>query len=127
VQSTSNPAANAGCRLAWKAAVLKNSSGMEQDRFADKLSGLVEALAQLDELGRLPAAAGREPESEALAVALLDIGKSAERLATELIPAVLSASSEQLPDLLHACREELRHVCYHVADSAYLRVVMPSS
>jgi len=93
--------------------------------YAETVTQLATALARLKHLEQAIRREQDEPAEHALAVALVDIAESARRLADEQIPAMSDASAERLAELLHEAREELRHICYHVADSPYLRTVLP--
>jgi hypothetical protein len=100
---------------------------MSDRTYAQQVNELGEALGQLPQVRSYENTRGdteREPEAYVLARALVDISESVRRLATEQFPALArEPSAEQLGDVIHEVREELRHILYHVRDSAYLRVI----
>ena len=65
-----------------------------------------------------------EPEAATLAYSVVEIEQSCGRL-IDLAEALQETREDAIAEPLAEFREELRHVIYHVRDSAYLRVVEP--
>ena len=90
---------------------------LEEQKLADALSRF-QILAGYT--GRTP----DEPVEWETSYAVWEIVRSLRKIENEHLPALLSAADgDRASDALHALREELRHVLYHINDSAYLSVV----
>lgn len=89
----------------------------------EAITRLVETLKRCPAISRLSTDSKSEPE--ALAHAVADIGSTAEKMQTEIIPKLLSSpGAPEVEDLLHQLREELRHVLYHIKDTEYFSVLL---
>lgn len=84
---------------------------------------LARKLAAAQEVAQLPGLHD-EPESVTLAYSVIEIGESCRRL-LELIEGLHEGLPSSQEETLSELREELRHILYHVHDSAYLSVIEP--
>jgi hypothetical protein len=88
---------------------------------------LSDALARFKLLEGVEGRSDEEPVEWETAYAIWEIVRSLRKIDCELIPSILSASArEEAEQALHEIREELRHVLYHIEDSAYISVISSS-
>ena len=85
---------------------------------------LAEALTKLKVLENVEGRSQDEPVEWETAYAICHIRQAARAIDTQLVPAILSATSrEEAADALHELREELRHILYHIRDASYFSVI----
>jgi hypothetical protein len=86
---------------------------------------LADAIARFDLLKTYTGRSPDEPVEWETAHAICEIVESLRKI-EQLVPSLITTSNaNQADDALHEIREELRHVLYHINDSAYLSVVAP--
>lgn len=81
---------------------------------------LAERLEQLSVVSRH--SDGDELESGRLVTSMAHLEESFERYLKELLPSLLGASGEDVPDALQEIGEELRHIAWHMRDPRYFEV-----
>jgi hypothetical protein len=86
---------------------------------------LADAIARFDLLRNYTGRSEDEPVEWETAYAICEVMRSLQKIDKHITSLISASNEDKAGDALHEIREELRHVLYHVHDSAYLSVVSP--